>query len=213
MVLKFQYGIVTTAKHQIFQNQESIIVHGKKNLHLKNAVNGINEFTGEERTFDTWMDSSITPLFITKYGKDHKLHNYGYPTQMRPQGKDIVRTWLYYTMLRCFQLTGEQPWSEIWIMGYGIDEKGEKMSKSKGNVIDPFPVIKQYGADTFRFWSASEGNLGYDFRCSEQRIASAQKFLSKLWNVARFISSFDVILDTPSHIAHRIDGSLQNCQD
>jgi valyl-tRNA synthetase len=160
-----------------------------------------NEFTGEERTFDTWMDSSITPLFITKYGKDHKLHNYGYPTQMRPQGKDIVRTWLYYTMLRCFQLTGEQPWSEIWIMGYGIDEKGEKMSKSKGNVIDPFPVIKQYGADTFRFWSASEGNLGYDFRCSEQRIASAQKFLSKLWNVARFISSFDVILDTPSHIA------------
>jgi valyl-tRNA synthetase len=86
-------------------------------------------------------------------------------------------------------------------MGYGIDEKGEKMSKSKGNVIDPFPVIKQYGADTFRFWSASEGNLGYDFRCSEQRIASAQKFLSKLWNVARFISSFDVILDTPSHIA------------
>jgi valyl-tRNA synthetase len=160
-----------------------------------------NEFTGEERTFDTWMDSSITPLFITKYGKDHKLHNYGYPTQMRPQGKDIVRTWLYYTMLRCFQLTGEQPWSEIWIMGYGIDEKGEKMSKSKGNVIDPFPIIKQYGADTFRFWSASEGNLGYDFRCSEQRIASAQKFLSKLWNVARFISSFDVILDAPSHIA------------
>ena len=158
------------------------------------------EFTGEERTFDTWMDSSITPLFITKYEKDQELHNYSYPTQIRPQGKDIVRTWLYYTMLRCFQLTGQQPWSDVWIMGYGIDEKGEKMSKSKGNVIDPFPIIHQYGADTFRFWSASEGNLGYDFRCSEQRITSAQKFLSKLWNIARFISSFDVILDPPSHI-------------
>ena len=158
------------------------------------------EFTGEERTFDTWMDSSITPLFITKYEKDQELHSYSYPTQIRPQGKDIVRTWLYYTMLRCFQLTGQQPWSDVWVMGYGIDEKGEKMSKSKGNVIDPFPIIHQYGADTFRFWSASEGNLGYDFRCSEQRITSAQKFLSKLWNIARFISSFDVILDPPSHI-------------
>lgn len=162
---------------------------------------GNTEFAGEERTFDTWMDSSITPLFITKYKRDQKLHSLTYPTQIRPQGKDIVRTWLHYTMLRCFQLTGQQPWSSVWIMGFGIDEKGEKMSKSKGNVIDPFPIIKQYGADTFRFWSASEGNLGYDFRCSEQRIASAQKFLSKLWNIARFISSFEIKPDAPSDLA------------
>src|SRR5919198_3969060 len=162
---------------------------------------GNTEFRGEDRIFDTWMDSSITPLFITKYKKDKKLHRYSYPTQMRPQGKDIVRTWLHYTMLRCFQLTGQQPWSNVWIMGFGIDEKGEKMSKSKGNAIDPFPIINQYGADTFRFWSASEANLGHDFRCSEQRILSAQKFLSKLWNVARFISSFDITPGTPSHLA------------
>jgi valyl-tRNA synthetase len=162
---------------------------------------GNTEFAGEERTFDTWMDSSITPLFITKYKRDQKLYSLTYPTQIRPQGKDIVRTWLHYTMLRCFQLTGQQPWSSVWIMGFGIDEKGEKMSKSKGNVIDPFPIIKQYGADTFRFWSASEGNLGYDFRCSEQRIASAQKFLSKLWNIARFISSFEIKPDAPSDLA------------
>jgi valyl-tRNA synthetase len=87
-------------------------------------------------------------------------------------------------------------------MGYGVDEKGEKMSKSKGNVIDPFPVIQKYGADTFRFWSASEANLGYDFRCSEQRIAGAQKFLSKLWNIGRFLSSFEVIGErqAPPHL-------------
>jgi valyl-tRNA synthetase len=162
---------------------------------------GNNEFAGEERTFDTWMDSSITPLFITKYKRDQKLYSLAYPTQIRPQGKDIVRTWLHYTMLRCFQLTGQPPWSSVWIMGFGIDEKGEKMSKSKGNVIDPFPIIKQYGADTFRFWSASEGNLGYDFRCSEQKIASAQKFLSKLWNIARFISSFEIKPDAPNDLA------------
>jgi valyl-tRNA synthetase len=74
------------------------------------------------------------------------------------------------------------------------------MSKSKGNVIDPFPVMQKYGADTFRFWSASEANLGYDFRCSEQRIAGSQKFLSKLWNVGRFLSSFEVVQEEPAHL-------------
>ncbi|HEV8404750.1 MAG TPA: valine--tRNA ligase [Nitrososphaera sp.] len=158
---------------------------------------GGSEFTGEDRTFDTWMDSSISPLCITKFGKDKKMFDYTYPTAIRPQAKDIIRTWLHYTMLRCVQLTGKMPWKETWIMGYGVDEKGEKMSKSKGNVIDPFPVIQRYGADTFRFWSASEANLGYDFRCSEQRIAGSQKFLSKLWNLGRFLSSFEVVEDRP----------------
>jgi valyl-tRNA synthetase len=153
---------------------------------------GCTEFTGEDRTFDTWMDSSITPLFITKYNKDQKFYTYSYPTEIRPQSKDIIRTWLYYTMLRCFHLTGRLAWSDVWIMGYGVDDKGEKMSKSKGNVIDPFPIIQRYGADTFRFWSASESNLGYDFRCSEQRIMTSKNFLSKLWNIGRFISSFNV---------------------
>ena len=156
------------------------------------------EFTGEDRTFDTWMDSSISPLYVTKFGKDEKMFDYAYPTAIRPQAKDIIRTWLHYTMLRCVQLTGKMPWYEAWIMGYGVDEKGEKMSKSKGNVIDPFPIIQKYGADTFRFWSASEANLGYDFRCSEQRITGAQKFLSKLWNIGRFLSSFEVIEERPS---------------
>jgi valyl-tRNA synthetase len=85
-------------------------------------------------------------------------------------------------------------------MGYGVDEKGEKMSKSKGNVIDPFPIMLQYGADAFRFWSASEGSLGHDFRCSEQRIAGSKNFLSKLWNIGRFISSFDILLEAPAQL-------------
>ncbi|HZC50511.1 MAG TPA: valine--tRNA ligase [Nitrososphaeraceae archaeon] len=162
---------------------------------------GNTEFIGEDRTFDTWMDSSITPLFITKNKRDQELYKYSYPTKIRPQAKDIVRTWLYYTMLRCYQLTGQLAWSDAWIMGYGVDEKGEKMSKSKGNVIDPFPIIHRYGADTFRFWSASEANLGHDFRCSEQRILSSQKFLSKLWNLGRFLSSFDFISEAPHELS------------
>jgi valyl-tRNA synthetase len=161
---------------------------------------GGKEFSGEDRTFDTWMDSSISALYVTKFGRDEKMFEYAYPAAIRPQAKDIIRTWLHYSMLRCVQLTGKMPWTDAWIMGYGVDEKGEKMSKSKGNVIDPFPVIQQYGADTFRFWSASEANLGYDFRCSEQRIASAQKFLSKLWNVGRFLSSFDLVRKRPDKL-------------
>ncbi|HET6516757.1 MAG TPA: valine--tRNA ligase [Nitrosopumilaceae archaeon] len=152
-----------------------------------------SEFVGEERTFDTWMDSSISPLFVSRYSKDDDFFEKTYPATIRPQAKDIVRTWLYYTLLRCEQLTGKKPWAKAWIMGYGLDEKGMKMSKSKGNAIDPLPVIQKMGADTFRFWSASEINHGYDFRCNEQKIESTKKFLSKLWNVSRFLSSFPVI--------------------
>ena len=154
---------------------------------------GATEFVGEERTFDTWMDSSVSPLYISKYKQDDEFFKKTYPASIRPQSKDIVRTWLYYTILRCEQLTGKSPWHAAWIMGYGVDEHGTKMSKSKGNVVDPLPVIQKFGADTFRFWSASEINLGYDFRCSEQKIETTKKFLNKLWNISRFLSGFPVI--------------------
>jgi valyl-tRNA synthetase len=178
---------------------------------------GTTEFVGEERTFDTWMDSSVSPLFISKFNKDQEFFNKVYPTTIRPQAKDIVRTWLYYTLLRCEQLTGKKPWSEAWIMGYGLDEKGMKMSKSKGNAIDPLPVIEQFGADTFRFWSASEINHGYDFRCNEQKIESTKKFLSKLWNVSRFLSSFPIIdsgitTATDKWILNELDNLIKECK-
>ena len=175
------------------------------------------DFVGEERTFDTWMDSSISPLFVSKYSKDDDFFKKTYPATIRPQAKDIVRTWLYYTLLRCEQLTGKKPWSEAWIMGYGLDEKGMKMSKSKGNAIDPLPVIQKVGADTFRFWSASEINHGYDFRCNEQKIESTKKFLSKLWNVSRFLSSFPVIdsgtpTATDKWILSELDKLVDECK-
>jgi len=178
---------------------------------------GFTEFVGEERTFDTWMDSSVSPLFITKFKKDEEFFKRTYPTAVRPQAKDIVRTWLYYTLLRCENLTGEKPWSEAWIMGYGLDEKGLKMSKSKGNALDPLPIIEKFGADTFRFWSASEVNHGNDFRCSEQKIESTKKFLTKLWNVSRFLSSFPMVesadlADTDKWIISELDKLVKDCK-
>ncbi|MCC5994333.1 MAG: valine--tRNA ligase [Candidatus Aenigmarchaeota archaeon] len=156
---------------------------------------GSTEFIGETRTFDTWFDSSITPLFISRFMKDEEFFKKVFPATIRPQGKDIVRTWLYYTLLRCYQLTGKRAFQKAWITGYCVDEKGEKMSKSKGNVIDPVPLIQKYGADAFRFWGASESSLGFDFRASEKRVENASKFITKLWNIARYVSQFPLVED------------------
>ena len=151
---------------------------------------GNARFIGETRTFDTWMDSSLSPLFISKYTKSTKLRSLTYPATIRMQGKDIVRTWLYYTLLKCYQLTGREPFRHAWIGGLGQDSQGRAMRKSLGNFVDPEPILVKFGADAFRFWGASEAGLGYDFRFSEERIAGAGKFLTKLWNTCRFISSF-----------------------
>ncbi|MDA4130717.1 MAG: valine--tRNA ligase [Thaumarchaeota archaeon] len=150
------------------------------------------EFIGDQRTFDTWMDSSISALYITKYERDPVFHSKTYPASIRPQGKEIIRTWLHYSILRCTQITGKVPWSDVWVTGWGLDEKGEKMSKSKGNVIDPFAMLGRYGAESFRLWIASEVSIGSDYTCSEQKIASPGKFLTKLWNISRFIAGFPV---------------------
>lgn len=164
----------------------------KENFPFKKCPHcGSNKgFRGDERTFDTWMDSSISPLFIAKFKKDEKFYKKIYPSSIRPQSKDIIRTWLYYTLLRCYQLTKKSAFEHAWIMGYGTDEQGKKMSKSKGNVVDPIPVLEKYGGDIFRMWNASEASLGSDFRYSEERIQGASKFLTKLWNIARYISMF-----------------------
>jgi valyl-tRNA synthetase len=151
---------------------------------------GNTKFVGETRTFDTWMDSSLTTLYITKLMKNKKFHKLTYPATLRVQGKDIVRTWLYYTLLRNYLLTGKAPFKEAWIGGLGLDAHGRAMHRHLGNQLDPEPILQKYGADAFRFWGASEAGLGFDFRVSEDRIAGAGKFLTKLWNTARFISSF-----------------------
>jgi valyl-tRNA synthetase len=151
---------------------------------------GNESFYGETRTFDTWFDSSITPLFISKFLKDEKFYKKAFPITIRPQGYEIIRTWLYYTLLRCYQLTKRKAFLHVWIGGLGLDEKGEKMSKSKGNIVLPFPIIEKYGADAFRLWNASEATLGENFRYSEQKLIDRSRFLTKLWNIARFISMF-----------------------
>ncbi len=151
---------------------------------------GGTEFRGEEKVFDTWVDSSVSNLYVSGYLKNEELFEKGYPTSLRPQGREIVRTWLYYALLRNKQLLNQPAFKDVIIDGLGMADDGTKMSKSKGNYIEPLPLIEKHGADAFRLWKASESNVGDDFRISEERIEGSAKFLTKLWNVARFVSMF-----------------------
>lgn len=170
-----------------------------------------SSFKGEERVFDTWFDSSISPLYILKWGSGssgdsetqksqmslhkmslHSFYEHNPKCSLRPQGKEIIRTWLYYTVLKCYLLTGRCVFKDVWINYHILDGKGKKMSKSLGNVIDPHEILDKCGAEPFRLWCAIEGNLDKaDFKCSFERIDGASKTLMKLWNVARFVSQFD----------------------
>ncbi len=151
------------------------------------ACGNSENFIGDIRTFDTWMDSSVSALFVTKYKEDDVLYAKTYPMMLRPQGVEIVRTWLFYSAIRCLSLTDQLPWKNIFIDGHGLDEHGEKMSKSKGNVVDPIPIIEKYGADAFRFWAASESSMGSNYLFSEIKISGAEKFLTKVLNIAKFV--------------------------
>jgi len=153
---------------------------------------GGTKLRGDERVFDTWFDSSITPLYILKWSRNPEFFKKALPCSLRPQGKEIVRTWLYYTLLKDYLLTDEIIFKDVWIHQHITDEKGYKMSKSTGNIIDPQVLLEKFGAEPIRLWCAVEGNLTKtDFKCSNERIEGASKTLTKLWNVARFISMFD----------------------
>ncbi len=146
---------------------------------------GCEEFTGEFDVLDTWMDSSITPMVIAGWPSPHFI-NY-YPADLRPQGHDIIRTWAFYTVLRCKALTGEKPFDRIVVNGMVFGEDGHKMSKSRGNVIAPEAVIDEYGADSIRLWSANSVP-GSDIPFDWKDVKNGYKFLRKFWNAFRFIN-------------------------
>ena len=174
--------------------------------------------TGEEKVFDTWMDSSNSNLFVSGYGKNQDLFNRAFPTALRPQGKEIVRTWLYYTLLKSTLLLDKPGFANVWIDGLGMDPWGRKMSKSLGNGIDANSVLEcgsggrtgswkikgtdgkqihlkanKIGSECFRLWKACDAQVGDDFHINPEEI-EAKYFgvLTKIFNVARFASQFEV---------------------
>ncbi len=142
---------------------------------------GSESFIGEKDVLDTWMDSSITPLAVTGWPDNLKE----FPTHLRPQGHDIIRTWAFYTILRSVALVDEIPWYEIVINGMVLGEDGRKMSKSLGNIISPDEVVVKYGADALRQWAAT-GSIGSDVTFAWKEITAASRFQQKLWSILRF---------------------------
>ena len=146
---------------------------------------GCEEFIGEEDVLDTWMDSSISPLSIAGWPDEDYVNHF--PADIRPQGHDIIRTWTFYTTLRCLALTDQKPFSDVVINGMVFGEGGYKMSKSRGNVIGPEEVIEQYGADALRTWAANSVP-GSDVIFDWKDIKHGYRFIRKFWNAFRFIS-------------------------
>ncbi|PIN99719.1 valine--tRNA ligase [archaeon CG10_big_fil_rev_8_21_14_0_10_43_11] len=142
----------------------------------------------EDDVCDCWIDSSMSALKIAKFWEDDHFFSKTYPTSLRPQGYEIIRTWLFYTLFRSKQLTGKIPWKEAIIHGMVAGTDGRKMSKSFGNTVDPDDVLAQYGGDVVRQWGALP--IGSDdFPFSWEELKHADKFLTKLWNISRFIEN------------------------
>jgi valyl-tRNA synthetase len=146
---------------------------------------GCSEFEPEEDVLDTWMDSSISALAVAGWPKRPGL-DLRYPTQLRSQGHDIIRTWAFYTILRCKDLVGERPWDTILVNGMVLGEDGRKMSKSLGNFIIPEQVFESNGADALRQWAALGGSPGNDVMFQWKEITAASRFQQKLWSIFRF---------------------------
>jgi len=175
---------------------------------------------GEEKVFDTWMDSSNSNLFVSGYLNQPAVFEKSFPTALRPQGKEIVRTWLYYTLLKSALLLDKPGFNHVWIDGLGMDPWGRKMSKSLGNGIDADSVLEcgaggrtgswkvkgpektvslkanKIGSECFRLWKACDAQVGDDFHINPEEIEKRYfGVLTKLFNVARFASQFDVPSD------------------
>lgn len=187
----------------------------------------LGTITGEQKVFDTWMDSSNSNLFVSGYLNQPEVFENAFPTALRPQGKEIVRTWLYYTLLKSTLLLDQPGFKHVWIDGLGMDPWGRKMSKSLGNGIDADSVLEcgaggrtgswkvkgpdktvslranKIGSECFRLWKACDAQVGDDFHINPEEIEKKYfGVLTKLFNVARFASQFEV----PSDLDTRPDG-------
>ena len=144
-----------------------------------------NGFIGDPDIMDTWATSSLTPQIATGWGEDDDLFARTFPMDLRPQGHDIIRTWLFSTVLRSHLEHGSLPWSNAALSGWVLDPDRKKMSKSKGNVVTPRPMIDQFGADGVRYWAAN-GRAGTDTAVDEGQMKVGRRLAIKLLNASRF---------------------------
>ncbi|HYP73024.1 MAG TPA: valine--tRNA ligase, partial [Microbacterium sp.] len=165
-------------------------------------------FEGEKDIFDTWATSSLTPQLAGGWERDPELWNLVAPFDVRPQGQDIIRTWLFSTMLRSALEDDRAPWTDAAISGFIVDPDRKKMSKSKGNVVTPADILSQHGSDAVRYWAASS-RLGTDAAFDPQnptQIKIGRRLAIKVLNAAKFVLSFPV--PEGAEVTHALDASM-----
>ncbi|MDP3881711.1 MAG: valine--tRNA ligase [Nanoarchaeota archaeon] len=144
-----------------------------------------SNITPEKDVLNTWFTSSMTPQIAIQLVKDKKVREKLLPMSLRPQAHEIISFWLFNTLIKSRLHYNKNPWKDTAISGF-VTMQGEKMSKSKGNVIRPQEVMEKYGADAVRYWAASS-KLGEDFDYQEKDVVTGKKFVTKILNAANFV--------------------------
>jgi valyl-tRNA synthetase len=162
-------------------------------------------FAGDPDVMDTWATSSLTPQIAGKAGEDQELFEKVFPMDVRPQAHDIIRTWLFTTILRSQLDEHALPWQNAAISGWVLDPDRKKMSKSKGNVVTPMHLLEEYGADAVRYWAAN-GRPGTDTAFEPKQMKTGRRLAVKLLNASKF-----ALADLPPQgqaLTHPLDRAL-----